>query len=458
MRRGGVVYLGAVITLSFAAVLRPGWTSTTQNINATIRRITPEMKQIQSSNHSLDNTAIRSTTPEMKQIQSSNQTFPSPLQVMDQYKKWHSNEALQRDPNDRRYALGFYSCPFQAGNRFFHFMNALQWAIVTNRTLLWKYWDQETCTRYDGGSYSHKRVCTNANSLTDCDQILRRADWIPSYDDWSDTLALDPIEFPWEATHLNEPYSRNKRPADPLKQGVDLEDRYPQKVAVFRQYRDIQTDWANKQGAEKLLKTEFGRQTAKALTSWGVHFMYGMLYRESFELLERFRTQPQMLQKGPDTFSMAIHSRHPKQSNNGCDITNELRCVHELIDNISPKKNRWATIMSDRTCTIQNLKIWLQERNFTVELPLHDAGASYLVEHGPFAGVGYFQDIEYASEAYSGFAGTTNSPRIKNCTTMRSSSDLALSLMEYKRRMDAWQVGLDATNLEMVQTCVIGSH
>ena len=44
--------------------------------------------------------------------------LPLPLQIVERYKKWHSVEALRRDPDveSRNFVLGFYSCPYSAGN------------------------------------------------------------------------------------------------------------------------------------------------------------------------------------------------------------------------------------------------------------------------------------------------------------------------------------------------------
>ena len=51
--------------------------------------------------------------------------LPKPLQVLQQYKAWHSLQALQEHHRDhRRFSLAHYSCPMQAGNRLLHFTNS----------------------------------------------------------------------------------------------------------------------------------------------------------------------------------------------------------------------------------------------------------------------------------------------------------------------------------------------
>ena len=62
-------------------------------------------------------------------------------------------------------------------------MSAMAWAITTNRTLLWKYYDYDTCREvgkdYDG------RICSSMGTREACEKVLQLASWIPSYDDWS---------------------------------------------------------------------------------------------------------------------------------------------------------------------------------------------------------------------------------------------------------------------------------
>jgi hypothetical protein len=114
-----------------------------------------------------------------------------PLKVFQQYQKWHSAESLEKSPHNRTFAVGYYSCPLEAGNRLHYFFNGLLWAVVTNRTYLWKYFDRETCLaspKRPGGS--HLFNCNATNRVEDCDTILERAAWLPSYDEWAPKLSL----------------------------------------------------------------------------------------------------------------------------------------------------------------------------------------------------------------------------------------------------------------------------
>jgi hypothetical protein len=131
-----------------------------------------------------------------------NKPKPEAIQVMEQYIQWHSVDALRRDParNDgrRKFAVIFYSCPLQAGNRIHHFLTGLYWSIVTNRTVLYKYWDRDTCARYGGVA---PWICRDANTESDCEATLARAPWIPSLRDWHVDLSFPEEPF-FEASHI----------------------------------------------------------------------------------------------------------------------------------------------------------------------------------------------------------------------------------------------------------------
>ena len=47
--------------------------------------------------------------------------------------------------SDRKFVVAVYSCPTQIGNRIHEFLNAFAGAIVTNRTLIWKFCDRYSC-------------------------------------------------------------------------------------------------------------------------------------------------------------------------------------------------------------------------------------------------------------------------------------------------------------------------
>ena len=60
----------------------------------------------------------------------STRNLPGPLGVIEQYKAWHSHEALSGDAHDdRRYMVAYYQCPISAGNWLHYFTSAFYWAV-----------------------------------------------------------------------------------------------------------------------------------------------------------------------------------------------------------------------------------------------------------------------------------------------------------------------------------------
>ena len=92
------------------------------------------------------------------------------IELIRAYISQHGNEALARngDPESRTYAIGWYACPEQLGNRMHHFLNAFAGAVVSNRTLVWRY-----CTA--------EQVCPASGSAKRCNEFFQRREWIPPW-------------------------------------------------------------------------------------------------------------------------------------------------------------------------------------------------------------------------------------------------------------------------------------
>ena len=326
------------------------------------------------------------------------------------------------------------------------------WSMLTNRTLLWKYYDAESCYRY--GSCCNARVCRTANVLADCDPILTRAQWIPSYDEWQARLHLpEPVELPYYTTHPPEmhdtllPWGPGN---DESVQGVDVLHN-DTAVVVFPQMRYKVTWMANETIARMLLHSDWSRSLNMELFSLGADFLFGMLQHHSLQLTDQIRSSaiPQdayhWYQSSHEYHTIALHSRHQFDSQNGCDIVQEQNCLHEILETLgqqTPRQQEQKTcvvaLMSDRTCTIERLTEWLQqELNCRVFVAVHeDATYDYLFEHGPFAGAGFYEDLALASMARSAYIGTD-----------RSSSDLVGELIVFHRTMEAWNASMHALPL-----------
>ena len=372
--------------------------------------------------------------------------LPVPIQVMEQYRKWHSVEALRSNPDleHRKFAIGFYACPIQAGNRIHHFLNSMLWAILTNRTLLWQYWDSPTCMRWS----REKMVCRSMNREHECDQILSRADWIPSYEEWSQTLGLDePEEIPYHANHPKF-YTISRytwHEGDEKLFGADNRTKYAMQVAVFGISISKVSYLRSAKIRRALLHTDYAETTCLRLHRLGVNFLYGMLHRYSFVFGEQARKglvgyQPPTAK---NAFTIALHSRHRYVEDDGCNIEREVQCLREVT---KPINNRpiHVSIMADRTCTITRMTKLLERRNITVHVAPHDEGSSFREEHGPFAGVGLYQDLALVSQARSAIIAT-----------LRTSSDLLRELVEYNSKMERWKAGGDIGKMKGFISCLL---
>jgi len=425
--------------------------------------------------------------------------LPVPLRVLERYKEWHGVEALRSEyrqrqlgkqlGNDnnsnnksRKYAVVFYSCPVQAGNRLHHYMTGMLWSVLTNRTMLYKYWDRDTCQNY-GRDFSQK-ICDSSNNATTCDAILHRAGWIPSYDEWAPRLLSDsssssrqseePYELPFYATHPSK-IKNGRYPWGPGNDqdsfGVDV--KYQDRpVVIFAQTRFKITFLNSRDVRDTLLHSEWSRQTSDQLNSLGTDFLFGSLFRYSFDLSRHMKESAAVNsvvasdaddRKSTSTvpsvpYTVALHSRHIDEQLDGCDISREKRCMNRLLANsIRPPADDQnaggvdraprpcvVKLMSDRQCTINEMTAWLERNDCAVEVASHETTTDYLSEHGPFAGAGFFQDLALASTARSAFVGLS-----------RSSSDLLLELIEFNRKVQAWRSGLDPRQLPDVDKCIL---
>jgi hypothetical protein len=113
-----------------------------------------------------------------------------PDQVLEQYIQWHSETTLTNSNNNhRQYALIYYYCPNRAGNILHSMFNTAIWAIIHNRTMLWKY-DTDF---------------SDPNSVHECQKILQRASWLPSWDGWAPRLNLtEPVPIEMDPLRIHE--------------------------------------------------------------------------------------------------------------------------------------------------------------------------------------------------------------------------------------------------------------
>jgi hypothetical protein len=185
----------------------------------------------------------------------------------------------------------------------------------------------------------------------------------------------------------------------------------------------------------------------------GTDFLFGMLYRACFTLqpsLVRHDIGTRTTTTTTTTFSVALHSRHTVAADDGSFVKDEMACLRLLLSHHQRKTCR-VYLMSDRPATLELIAKELSKMPSNCTVVTTDknrvnAGttSSLSREHGPWAGVGFLQDLELAAAARHGAVGDPH----------RSSFALLVKLMEYDRRMEAlqWQHN-DKDSLPALETC-----
>ena len=103
-----------------------------------------------------------------------------PERVLAKYQAQHSVNVLRAEAadslrpgkTDRKFIVGYYSCPDYSGNLLHDFVDGLLVAMLTNRTFLWAF------------------EARNVNTKKACDDLLQAAPWIPSFSEFEKTFRL----------------------------------------------------------------------------------------------------------------------------------------------------------------------------------------------------------------------------------------------------------------------------
>jgi hypothetical protein len=397
-----------------------------------------------------------------------------PFRVWQDYVAAHSVQALRREWDEtrsrltynnnnnstpafsphRQFTVAYYSCPLQAGNRLHHFFNQLLWAVVTNRTLLWKYYDQASCRALSAGKFD-PQICPAANRVADCDVVLGRAPWMASYEDWAARVGALPVTLNVWTTHPPETMTllsrssnnnSNNDPSEtlftpfhfvvarkfgPYERPATAVDAHPARVVIFplmlAKYRDLGAETLR----ETLLQTAAARARAADLYALGADFLYGLLFRQTFRLRDdNYNDTTRTRAIPPDAFTLAVHSRHVRAGDPGKRIQDETACLEKLLRGRRAGQPCVVFVMADRQATRQRLQAWLAHtQDCQVAMTQHTSGtksSSFRKEHGPFAGAAFFQDLRLASRARDGVVGGD-----------RSSTDLLREWIAYERVMEA---------------------
>jgi hypothetical protein len=373
-----------------------------------------------------------------------------PIQMLRQYQKEHSNQALQQEHDvatfdvdaainsDRKFLVAYYYGPDRAGNMLHNFFNSIIWAVVTNRTVLWEYYTDQP----------------HANTVQDCEQYLKRHSWLPSYAEWSHTLHLaapvpvrvrDMLSSSAQvvlAPQIRDIFPQNDK-IDRVKWSDDPAHLLRQKPKGW--LLKFTSSWNNK-NSEIVATGRFRRLYARGLV-----FVYGMLFQECFTIAVNTtatiatavasRPNPK-----PKDITIALHSRHTVAADDGSYITDEIACLQKLLPAVraSTFTPCWVYLMSDRPQTLELLSTWLLARNCTpvvsstsdssTKINTTTTQPSRTNEHGPRAGAGFLEDLIMASAARTGYIGVEAR---QQGLPARSSTALVLEKIEYDRTVEA---------------------
>jgi hypothetical protein len=338
-----------------------------------------------------------------------------PNLALARYQDDHSVATLREESIEqrktRRYAIAYYWCPDRAGNLLHNFFSSMIWAMIENRTLL---------VYFDG---THK-----GNSKEFCDQFLSLREWLPTYEEWNVHGDITPVPVPMDAERYH--YDQT-HPVVIYPQIADVLMGNPQ---VFRQeWRD---DPYEKPEYRRYLKVlpKLQRTTAGMLYEKGVDYLIGMLFRHSFDLkMQGTEAQYSSLKPlNPDTsLTIALHSRHSILGDDGSFINQEQDCIEELLQrNKGHFSDCRVFLATDRKLTVSLLSEWLVSKDCEPVVAEHSVPSnnSKFSEHGPWAGVGFLEDLALASHARVATVGDLH----------RSSFMLLAALVDYDRIMEIW--------------------
>jgi hypothetical protein len=375
--------------------------------------------------------------------------------------------------NGRKFAVGYYSCPLQAGNRLHHFFNSLIWSIVTNRTLLYQYFDYHTCLRITR-SY---QICNAANTRKDCDVVLKRKSWIPSFGDWRTKLDFKNMtSFSFGSTNEIRPNNRHWR--EGIENDAGIVDVRNDLVVEFAPMLGQDAGILKSERKRKyLLSTAEAQERAKQLLELGPDYLYGLLFDESFAFQPSVgdgnaistNTTEATHRPSPTTSTsegdlpilIVLHSRHSKTNDDGSKIERETKCLDRLLASMHPlnSSNHYLCtilLLSDRPTTLALLQDYISQKHprCAAKVANHDHGTSFRPEHGPYSGIGFYQDLAMVKHGIQSLPIET-SPQVGFVgSESRSSSQLVREIMVYHHRTrqpDMFQ--FNSSNEMGVSTC-----
>jgi hypothetical protein len=135
--------------------------------------------------------------------------------------------------------------------------------------------------------------------------------------------------------------------------------------------------------------------------------------------------------------TIGIHSRHRSTTDDGLNINHEKKCFDTMMTRLYEHHNDTrpcvAYLISDRQTTIESLSDYIHTNhryNCSVIVPDHENRTKHeglRSEHGPWAGLGFWEDAVLVSTARHGFLQTKES----------SASTLIKAFISYDRVVES---------------------
>jgi len=361
-----------------------------------------------------------------------------PFQVLKTYIRQHSQQQLKHEwedcksrnhcdaINSRKFVVGMYSCPVEAGNRMHRFMNGLLWSVLTNRTLLARYGTSETCQEY--GEREHCDEVHEHCKPSHCQEILHLSPWVPSFDEWNDTLVLPPVvraEIPWKGQpdNVTQPYDNPTN---------------PKVIRIGFQIAPDRQKLLQRRGISKTpyLSLSSNLERLEMIGKNGPYFAYGMMFEALFTMdpsLLPHKTNQVEDSSGIETYF--LHSRHPKGKPEFDTYTwPEEMCIMKFENATTKTKPCLYYLMSDREVTLNLLNKAIQNKMHCKVRMVgkRSQGKSFSNEHGPFAGRGYWEDVSLAIQARHGMIAFHMNRR----HLVRTSTAIIRELVEFRQVLE----------------------
>lgn len=357
-----------------------------------------------------------------------NTSFHDFLNIFRTYQVMHNADTVLRDRNfcNRRFIMSVYACPQAVGNHMHEFLNGYAAAIVTNRTLLWKFCDRKPC---------------KVDFESDCNEVLERFTWMPSFDQFRHSWKENNCTESPEVLPLISPGERHRADEIFMCCGIDQLDKF---VVINVGTHEMQEMRGVSHPNALLLNSTKAR--IQTLFSFGADFLYGILFRTSFRFQPRLvkandallrndlphlvysainqhhhHQQPLQMQhhlkanhsKSNHPFIIGVHLRH---SGTTADVehiwdTYGISCVNDMLRALNHSRDMnlhrpcYILLASDRN---QSLNYWRESSEIYCKIITSEHTKSHTewTEHGPFTGEIAMMDLELVSRASDVLIGT----------------------------------------------------